>query len=359
MPKQQTATRVTGKPYTRKSSIADGESSIPKKKGKSAPSQKKVDQQQGRNRAVSHADLDKLRNEITASVSDQLKSFSDNMSTLITNSVANSNSVSSSGDNGKELSEQSSPIPEGQADLSSHPNAAIMELFKPQASLPDSVSSLASFDLPLGSELSDKAKSKIKNREYINLYTLISPEEPNAPFSISSPDGPEIILRANQPKRAIQNIEQWTNAMLVYAAVYIEGHPSELNAILTYINFVRSMARKTQGTAWRNYDETFRRVRESTPIPWDKPLINQYFEAVISSLQGPFRGSQASTQRRVPAGYCYKFHESACHRSDCRYKHVCFICSGRHSYRACTSKKQPRPANGNGPININAPKSAM
>ena len=336
-------TKNTKKPYTRAASSSNTGAKT-KKSGK-IQQQKKTAPVQATQ--VCHDDLTKFRDEITTAVSEQLKSFSETVSSMVKDTLATDKGATMV-NNGEGLSEQSFPIVQGQADLSQDSNAALLELFKPNATPPSSVSSLATFDLPLGSELNDKIKIKIKTREYINIYSLISSEQTNAPFSISSPNGPDIILRANPPKRSVENIEQWTNAMLIYAAIYIEAHPSELNAVLTYINFVRNMARKTQTNAWRNYDETFRRVRESTPIPWDKPLINQYFEAIISGFQtSPFRGQKGNNQTRVPLGYCFNSHDSKCTRTDCRFKHTCPICSGRHSYKTCSARKQHRGNNNN------------
>ena len=261
-----------------------------------------------------------------------------------------------------ELSEQSGSCssPSGQADLSQpvDTTSALMSIFGgANNSTPStSITSVASFDLPLGSDLSEKTKIKIKNREYINLSSLLHSEPETSPFNISSQNGIEITFKANN-KRVPLSIEKWTNAMLVYAAVYIEAHPTDLNPLLTYVTFVRNMARKAHGNAWQTYDETFRRVRETTPIPWDKPLINQYFEAIVTGLQQPFRSGPSKPQRRqsnaiLPLGYCYKYHENNCSFKFCKYKHICPMCNGQHPIKLSTQNRQLKSPAGAKPNNI-------
>ena len=88
-----------------------------------------------------------------------------------------------------------------------------------QGMVSKSILDVAQFDLPLGSTISDKIKSKIVAGEYIELSTLLSPSVCEEVFIIgvtgSTLGTHSIKLNPTKPK-AIFNINQWTTAMHIF-----------------------------------------------------------------------------------------------------------------------------------------------
>ena len=216
----------------------------------------------------------------------------------------------------------------------------------------------AKFDLPLGVALPEKLKNKIVSGEYIDLYLLVNPsmnEDTELNTGLDSQHPSSKIN--NQRSKLIQNIQSWTTAMHVYAAIYLPAHLNEVAALLQYIEFIRKMS-KYGGFGWRDYDEVFRRSRQYDQINWDTPLINQYIAAISNtpnsrfnfrSNQGPSQGfrnqqqnfrpnskSSAAFSGKIPNGFCIGYHKyGECRSSNCKYSHRCFTCKGQHSQSRC------------------------
>ena len=72
----------------------------------------------------------------------------------------------------------------------------------------------------------------------------------------------------NQKKLWITNIEQWTNAFLVFADIYCEKSPSEAPSLMKYMSMVRDLASRSGN--WRFYDESSRKLREVDSLPWNR-----------------------------------------------------------------------------------------
>ena len=162
-----------------------------------------------------------------------------------------------------------------------------------QGTINPSVNSIASFDLPLGSNLSDRLRSKIISGEYVDLSTIINPsgnqEIVGLNIGLDDTQGSgNPFIKVNNNPRAIQSINTWTSAMLIYASIYLSHHTGEVAPLLQYIEFLRKMA--AHGHGWRFYDEAFRRSKSSQNLKWDVPLINQYIAEtsfIWSVLQSP------------------------------------------------------------------------
>ena len=252
------------------------------------------------------------------------------------------------------------PLPEVQP-AESHfvPAVDFMAAFQPAEGEPmidSNVNNVALFDLPLGANLSDKNRIKIKMGQYVDLYQLLNPQQEQAqPVMLSSINGaPAINIQQHQQKQVL-TIEQWTNAMHVYATIYLQANPAEVAALLKYIDFIRKMASRTSSQAWRVYDEVFRRSKPNTKYPWDKPLWSEYVAAMTMPLvnsnkphtNSPFRGSQ-----HIPKGSCVAFHTKFCRfpPGQCRYSHKCPKCAGNHPVKWCrNASNTAKPATANMP----------
>ena len=197
------------------------------------------------------------------------------------------------------------------------------------------------FDLPLGATLESKIRAKIVQGEFVDLASILNPSKDDLTILVK-PDSAATISLGQNKKKSLLSIELWTSAMLTYAAVYLQAHSTEAPALLKYIDFIRVMASHSPNGGWRTYDESFRRAKAATAIPWDKPLINLYVGAMFSAQRSqsfpspkPFRGQQRPF---IPKGYCYRFNLGKCEDRNCKYKHQCSKCQSFHPASACTKQ---------------------
>lgn len=120
---------------------------------------------------------------------------------------------------------------------------------------------------PLGAAISPTIRGKILADEYINLGSLISPNQPEE-FALSVAQN-SLQVRQVQKNRGILNIDQWSQAFTLYSSIYLEKYPDQTQKLLKYSYNIRDMANSYKGFAWRAYDEEFRLCRVTTGWPWD------------------------------------------------------------------------------------------
>ena len=218
------------------------------------------------------------------------------------------------------------------------------------------IASLCSDELPLGATIPEKVVAKIKAGEYVDLHAILNPRQENQTITVNNREGQASVSVKHISNRQISNIEQWTNAMHVYGAIYIPAHPAEAAAFFKYLDFIRSVARQASQTAgWVKYDELFRRVRERSMRSWDSPMIIQYINLLRqnddkrnpthqqgSRFNQPFRAGQ-NLGFFVPRGFCIHFHKQGTCSGPCSFSHNCPKCSGNHPAIHC-KQQQRRPA---------------
>ena len=205
------------------------------------------------------------------------------------------------------------------------------------------------FDLPLGATLSSKFKAKIVQGEYIDIAAILYPTKDDIMINLK-PDSSATVSLAQNRRKTPLSIDQWTSAMLTYAAVYLHPHPSQAPALMKYIDFIRVMASQSPNGGWRTYDESFRRARQFNPVAWDKPIINLYMGAMFGShaqqnqpaATKPFRGPKGPF---IPRGYCFKYNLGKCDDKRCKFKHLCNKCQSTHPSTSC-SKNNSRSQHG-------------
>ena len=88
---------------------------------------------------------------------------------------------------------------------------------------------------PLGLNVSAKLKSRIVTDQYVELSELLpsGSDHPQPEVSISL-SGSTASVSSTRVAKAIVSVEQWTDAWLVFASVYLERHPAEAVGILRY-----------------------------------------------------------------------------------------------------------------------------
>lgn len=204
--------------------------------------------------------------------------------------------------------------------------------------------------IPLGSMVSDKIKSKIWANEFVNFELLLNTRVTDDSYSIKLTNdkaggSQALTIIPNQKRQTINNIETWTNAFQIFAAVYTEKLPQEAPALMKYSATVRDLAKNFSN--WKFYDENFRVLREKQPVPWDTIHSELWLRASQrkqSSTEG--KGFRPSTVKRNDPlqGYCFKYSRGK-QCTGCNYKHQCHKCQGNHPSCKCPQNHQSHERN--------------
>ena len=218
-----------------------------------------------------------------------------------------------------------------------------------------------SSSLPLGSVVPTKIKSRIWADEYVELQSLIKDDdEEEVTFTLNKNKGGSLLSVAtpNQRAKPINNIQDWSNAMLVFGAIYTQRHPSTAPKLFKYIKTVRDM--ESKGGNWSYYDIQFRKLKAHNGWNWDFIHWELHFQAMSPTpntrhlphapltVQGSSRKGKGYNNMNnnrpflVPHGFCWSYHKTGkCDQSvPCRYKHLCFKCKeGQHTAKWCRSRR--------------------
>ena len=193
----------------------------------------------------------------------------------------------------------------------------------------------------LGHNVPNKIKLKIANGEYVDLVSLVSkpvdPEQASKQLLIE--DG-KLIVGPKASDGKIENIQQWTDAFLIYSTIYVTAHPSAATGLFKYMHTVRLGASRSVGSnyGWKNYDTQFRLKKESNPtMSWsvvDQELWLLYMGYANDNSKA---SSSANLQQRQRTELkCYDFnYKGNCSKNSCYYNHLCLRCSKPHPLIRC------------------------
>ena len=255
----------------------------------------------------------------------QMQSMHDVVLTLSTNSRATPTLPPTSGEGCDDSRPVNQPTRGGESSMVCHPSG---------------MNSLAS--VPLSSLLDSKIKAKIWAGQYVELDLLIGEpvEKPMLIFDVSQQQQP--FQYREQAQKRITNIHQWTDAFMVYMAVYLECHDSDVASILKYMQIIRSIA-STNQSMFMVYDRDFRKLRAINNMSWDVIHQELYLSLILRAGRPiAFQPKFAESQRRQPFrnGLCFAFGATGnCQKNGCQYKHACPTCGGNHPKFRCAVTK--------------------
>lgn len=217
------------------------------------------------------------------------------------------------------------------------------------------------YDLPSTSidrGINDAMRLKIWNNSYVNFLDLVIRHDlySNQNQTGSTPRGGKI-----------NSFSLWQKAFNIYHAIYVQRYPELSAALCQYSEFIRELHFKAPNTyAWRSYDETFRFQRQSDNRPWGQIDMElwvrlttlskfntqstsqnsgystfskgkNYQKSSSYNSKGSFKNSSIY-DKCIENGICFKFsHLDNCKFENCKYKHICYACQGKHSVKNCTS----------------------
>ncbi len=195
---------------------------------------------------------------------------------------------------------------------------------------------------PLGCNVSSANKEKIWRGEFIELGSLLKPENPGRTDQQQhwafSAQGPTLVAQpAEESGKEVKGIFAWTNAFLIFASVYLEKHPDRAQDMLKYTANIREFAQKMPSAAWLKYDHDFRRKMARNPQSlWSTIDMELYAKMLLhnSPVAGPrgiatnVRQNYTRTFRPSQGRPCYAFNSGTCTKTDstCTYAHKCMHC---------------------------------
>ncbi len=149
---------------------------------------------------------------------------------------------------------------------------------------------------PLTANVKQTTKMSIWAGEYIEFGSLLNPLD-SEKYHIAidnSRDNARLSFEPASKARPVQTIDQWTNAFLIFTAVYAEKFPLESPQLMKYGTVVREMATRAP-FSWKSYDTNFRKLKQWCPsMTWDY-FHTELWATAFSLSMGGIRGSQAQT----------------------------------------------------------------
>jgi hypothetical protein len=216
--------------------------------------------------------------------------------------------------------------------------------------------------MALGGHLPLALKEKIWKGDFVDFSNLLDSEAltaaPIPPWVVTQSG--LLALQSTRQKK-LDTIEQWTDAFLVFMAVFCMCHPDKAQDLLKYASVVREAAKKFSVPGALRYDEQFRKRQAVFPDRcwatidgelWYTVLI-PYGARDVRPNSGAAREiitprAQAGTNYQRPRlfrqhGLCYAFNsKEGCRNARCRFFHACSKCRGQtHGSTDCTRLAGP------------------
>ena len=160
--------------------------------------------------------------------------------------------------------------------------------------------------LPPDLHLSEDQKSKIVGDKYVKFGTLLFRDQQNEKKLTlklnSSSNSPSFVVDPNENSVKIRYIEVWDRAFTIYQYRYVQAHPEQAQGLLMYGRLIKDMA--WRGLGWLQYDEQFRRLRETDPnaYPWGAIEPNLWATWALPRAIGQFSNNSNTIGRGQSRG---------------------------------------------------------
>lgn len=202
--------------------------------------------------------------------------------------------------------------------------------------------------IPLGAHVPQKVRDQIWANDLIDLGTLLPSQDPvEDPWSITV--APNTLTMQSKPlaskSKGPLSFYSWTEAFHIYMAIYLAKYPDEAIHMLKYMSTIKDIFEIKGAQAFRSYDQSFRLLRRTNPLPWQKPIEELFTKAINPKRSNMFNTPyyhRFNNTNRPPFpgikdrdGTCHQYNLSQCTRRNCIYKHVCKICKGPHPKFKC------------------------
>ena len=202
----------------------------------------------------------------------------------------------------------------------------------PDTSSPNCLSSVCD---SLGQGLSPHIKEKIWKGEFVDFGSLISKNLGSMnklnqyALAVDGSSG-SLMLKPSMYIKGVGSIDEWIDAFLVFASIYIQKHATRAIELLKYASIIKHAHRSFGGWGWKVYDEQFRSRQALQPNRSWASIDAELWLLVLSPIRTPFRsGGPLQRERGGPSNYvklCFSFNKGGCKRKDCRFPHICSKC---------------------------------
>ena len=103
--------------------------------------------------------------------------------------------------------------------------------------------------IPLSNLVPEKVKNQIWANEFIDFSLLVKSNISNTDcdqytikFETKKGGQPSVVLAPNAKRVTLRSIDQWTSAFQIYVAIYTEGAPKDIPALMKYGSVNRELA---------------------------------------------------------------------------------------------------------------------
>ena len=149
--------------------------------------------------------------------------------------------------------------------------------------------------------VSPKLKEQIWSDQFIEFHTLLPSYKHESNLQFKDLEGTLYLAPAKQSRHL--SLNDWVSAFTTYMSVYVAKYPDQNITMLKYLQIVRGIGLK--GGDFRRYDETFRRLRQVSRIPWNVVHTELYMQVMMNNTNAPrqnqsFHPSGFQSSRKVP-----------------------------------------------------------
>ena len=138
----------------------------------------------------------------------------------------------------------------------------------------------------------------------------------------------QLELKPKVVKEPVRNIQQWTDAFIIFMHVYLQKYSSRMLELLQYMSTIRkAAARCINNFAWRTYDEQFRcRQFYNSASSW--ATINADLWLLTVGCQSNISTPMEHAQNKVTTvpHFCFDYNKHQCLWKHCKYAHNCSKC---------------------------------
>ena len=188
---------------------------------------------------------------------------------------------------------------------------------------------IQSVALPPDLHVSESLKSKITGDKYVNFGKLLYKDQDESKFTLKlnsstmNSKSPSFVVDTNENSVKIRYIEVWDKAFTIFQYRYVIAHPEQVQGLIMHGRLIKDMA--WRGFGWLQYDEQFRRLRETDPAAYPWGVIEPNLWATWALPRGIGQFSIDNTigrgQYRASQGFVndYSENESSDSESDNHY----------------------------------------
>ena len=192
----------------------------------------------------------------------------------------------------------------------------------------------------------ETVRTAIRSGSYVDMGKLLpkpsKQEGPGSGQTLKLVDGK---IQAMEDTQVVGSFFQWVGAWAHFMTIRGQAYPHELIPMIAYQDTIRSLA--SQGKDAIGYDIQFRAKRADFPqLSWGSfmpQMVADKKSAAGTGTSSVSKSRQPEHQSRrpysgSPSGVCRNFNSpqgSSCSSRDCRYRHVCSMCQGKHQVKDC------------------------